>query len=268
MNAIVNQRAILDRRTLLSKIKSIFPQNNYEPTKRDELLSLLKRSFDSGFLEIENRFDFNKNGLVVLKSNSFLVDQVIRVLFEVATTLAYPRGNPSTAEKISLVAVGGYGREELAPYSDIDIMFLHPYKKTPYIEQVVEFLLYFLWDLGLKVGHSTRSIDDCIRLSKNDLIIQTSLLDSRWLWGYQKPYLDFVKAFQEAVVSGNGSRFVEAKLKERDQRHEDLGDVRYVLEPNIKDGKGGLRDLQTLFWITKHIYGTSNLAELAEKGVF
>ena len=268
MNAIVNQRAILDRRTLLSKIKGIFPQNNYDPTKRDELLSLLKRSFDSGFLEIESRFDFNKNGLVVLKSNSFLVDQVIRVLFEVATTLAYTRGNPSTAEKISLVAVGGYGREELAPYSDIDIMFLHPYKKTPYIEQVVEFLLYFLWDLGLKVGHSTRSIDDCIRLSKNDLIIQTSLLDSRWLWGYQKPYLDFVKAFQEAIINGNGSRFVEAKLKERNQRHEDLGDVRYVLEPNIKDGKGGLRDLQTLFWITKHIYGTSNLAELAEKGVF
>ena len=268
MNAIEAQRSILDRRKLLSKINGLFPQNNYGPAKREELLSLVKESFDNGFFEIEKRFCFNKRGLDVLKSNSFLIDQVIRVLFEVATTIAYPRGNPSTAEKISLVAVGGYGREELAPYSDVDIMFLHPYKKTPYIEQIVEFLLYFLWDLGLKVGHSTRSIDDCIRLSKNDLIIETSLLDSRWLWGYQKPYFDLVKVFQETIVNGNGRRFVEAKLKERNRRHEDLGDVRYVLEPNIKDGKGGLRDLQTLFWITKHIYGTSNLSELIEKGVF
>ena len=147
-------------------------------------------------------------------------------------------------------------------------MFLQPYKQTPYIEQVVEFILYMLWDLGLKVGHSTRSIDDCLRLSKRDVTIQTSLLDSRWLWGNQELFRDFYQRFQAEIVDGHGSKFVEDKLTERDERHERMGDTRYVVEPNIKDGKGGLRDLQTLYWLTKFLYGVSGVADLVPLGVF
>ena len=157
---------------------------------------------------------------------------------------------------------------QLAPHSDVDLMFLQPYKQTPYIEQVVEFILYMLWDLGLKVGHSTRSIDDCLRLSKRDITIQTSLLDARWLWGDQKLFGDFYRRFQSELVDGHGPKFVEDKLAEQDGRHERMGDTRYVVEPNIKEGKGGLRDLQTLYWLTKFLYGVSDVADLVPLGVF
>ena len=162
----------------------------------------------------------------------------MRVIFDIATERVYPTANKTTSEQLSVVATGGYGRGELAPHSDVDLMFLQPYKKTPYIEQVVEFMLYMLWDLGLKVGHSTRSIDDCLRLSKRDVTIQTSLLDARWLWGDQKLFGYFYQRFQAEVVKGYGPRFVEDKLAERDGRHERMGDTRYVVEPNIKEGKG------------------------------
>ena len=119
----------------------------------------------------------------------------MRVIFDIATDRVYPVANRSTSERLSVIAIGGYGRGELAPHSDIDLMFLHPYKQAPYIEQIVEFVLYMLWDLGLNVGHSTRSINDCIRLSKGDIKVQTSLLDARWLWGEQQLF----HAFQEAI---------------------------------------------------------------------
>ena len=136
--------------------------------------------------------------------------------------------------------------EGLAPRSDIDLLFLLPYKATPRVEQVIEHVLYTLWDLGLKVGHATRSIDDCIRQAHDDMVIRTGLLESRYIWGVQTLHAELRMRFFEEVVKGNGL-FVEAKLHERDERHERMGDSRYVLEPNIKDGKGGLRDLHTLF---------------------
>ena len=125
-----------------------------------------------------------------------------------------------------------------------------------------------LWDLGLKVGHSTRSINDCIRIAKQDLTVKTSLLDARWLWGDQKLFRDFKKQYYAELINGRGPEFVEAKLDERDKRHERTGDTRYVLEPNIKEGKGGLRDLQTLYWLTKFLYGVSHLSELVELNIF
>jgi [protein-PII] uridylyltransferase len=170
---------------------------------------------------------------------------------------------------LSLVAVGGYGRGELAPQSDIDLLFLLPYKLTPRSEQVVEEILYFLWDLGFKVGNATRSIDDCLRQSKTDLTICTSLLEARWLWGDQDLYRTFHKRFQSEIVHARGAtRFIEAKLAERATRHNRLGGSRYSLEPNIKDGKGGLRDLHTLYWIAKFLYRVDDAAELVTRGVF
>ena len=268
MNAINNPRRIVDRLSLVTEINSIFQGDPFEPLMRQDLLSQLKNAYQAGFDEVLRLYENDDNSLDVLAGNSLLVDQLVRIIFDIATNRVYPVSNRSTSESLGVIAVGGYGRCELAPYSDIDLMFLHPYKQTPYLEQIVEFILYMLWDLGLKVGHSTRSVSDCVRLAKQDLTVQTSLLDARWLWGDQNLFFNFREQFKAEAVIGKGSDFVEAKLNERDKRHERTGDTRYVLEPNIKEGKGGLRDLQTLYWLTKFLYGVTSLSELVPLDIF
>ena len=142
-----------------------------------------------------------------------------------------------------------------------------PYKRTPHNEQVIEFLLYLLWDLGLKVGQSTRSVAECLRYARDDLTVRTALLEARYLWGEQALYGELKQAFENELQRGSAAQFVEAKLAERDARHVRVGDSRYQLEPNIKEGKGGLRDLHTLFWIAKYIYRIDDVAKLVELGV-
>ena len=190
------------------------------------------------------------------------------MIYDLAYERVYPVANPTEGEKQAVVAVGGYGRGELAPQSDIDLLFLSNWKLTPHAEQIVEFLLYTLWDLGLKVGHATRSIDECIRLAKSDLTIRTALLEARYLWGDAGLYRSLRQKFRDFTASEGANGFVARKLTERDLRHAKMGDSRYVLEPNIKDGKGGLRDLHTLFWIAKNLYRVDAIGDLVERGVF
>ena len=146
----------------------------------------------------------------------FLIDQLIRVLFDFVSESIYPLANPTAGEKLAIVAVGGYGRGEMAPFSDIDLLFLLPYKRTPHTEQVVEYLLYLLWDLRLKVGHSTRSVDECLRYAKADLTIRTALLEARYVWGEQPLFAELKTRFDAEIVKGSAAQFVEAKLAERD----------------------------------------------------
>ena len=145
-------------------------------------------------------------------------------------------------ERIALIAVGGYGRGEMAPQSDVDIAFITPYKQTGWSEQVIESMLYTLWDLGLKVGHSSRSLDEMIRMAREDLTIRTALLEGRYVWGDERLYEEASARFAAEVVAGTARTFITEKLAERDERHKRMGDSRYVVEPNIKDGKGGLRE--------------------------
>ena len=208
-----------------------------------------------------------ESGRRVARETCFMIDQLIRAIYDFTTSKLYPLANPSEAEKIALVAVGGYGRGELAPFSDIDLLFLLPYKLTPHCEQVVEYILYRLWDLGLKVGQSARSIDECLARAKDDLTIKTSLLEARYLWGEQPLFDAFKKRFHKDCVAGQGEGFYQAKLAERKQRHEKFGPSRYALEPNIKEGKGGLRDLQTLRWIGRFLYNADTTDKLVEHHV-
>ena len=182
----------------------------------------------------------------MLVATSFLMDQLIRVIFDFAEGKAYPAANPSAAERLSVVATGGFGRGEMAPLSDIDLLFLRPYKQTPRGEQIVEFMLYLLWDLGLKVGHATRTVEESLRYAERDHTIRTALLEARYIWGDRELFDELIKGYAAKMASGDGRDFVEAKLAERDQRHTRMGDSRYVVEPNVKEGKGGLRDLHTL----------------------
>jgi [protein-PII] uridylyltransferase len=197
-----------------------------------------------------------------------LQDEIIRILFEFIGSEIYPTQAPSEAEHMAVVATGGYGRGLLAPGSDIDLLFLLPYKQTSWGESVAEALLYCLWDMGLKVGHATRSVAECIRQAKADMTIRTTLLESRHLLGDPKLYEELTTRFDKEVVQGTAPEFVAAKLAEREERHRRAGQSRYLVEPNVKDGKGGLRDLHTLFWIAKYVYRVREPEELIKRGVF
>ena len=259
------QREILDRLQLFERLAALAEEG--EPDRR-KVVETVKEALQAGRLTLRERFESGvSSGAETVRGLSFLMDQVIRALYDFLTTKVYPLANPTAGERMAVVAVGGYGRGELAPFSDIDLLFLLPYKPTPYTEQVVEYLLYTLWDLGLKVGHSTRTVEECIRQAKGDLTIRTALLEARYLWGDQRLPAELRQRFESAILKGSAADFVEAKLAERDERHNRLGDSRYQVEPNIKEGKGGLRDLHTLFWIAKFIYRIDDVEKLVELGV-
>ncbi|HXI99941.1 MAG TPA: [protein-PII] uridylyltransferase [Micropepsaceae bacterium] len=207
-------------------------------------------------------------GLAVARALSALQDTTIQVIYDFAVRHFYQAPNPTTSERLAIVATGGYGRGMLAPASDIDLLFIRPFKETAWDESVIEFILHMLWDIGLKVGHATRSIAECVRLAKQDITIRTSLLEARYLWGDHELYDELRKKFWTDIATGSGQDFVEAKLAERDARHLRQGESRYLVEPNIKDGKGGLRDLQTLYWIGKYLFRVEDPSDLVHHGVF
>jgi [protein-PII] uridylyltransferase len=199
---------------------------------------------------------------------NYLNDQLIKSALYVAQTHLHPLSNPTKGEHIAVIAVGGCGRGEMAPYSDVDLLFLTPYKTTAWAESVIESMLYILWDLKLKVGHASRTIKDCIRLGTEDYTIRTAMLEHRFLAGDVQLAARLDERLRTELFKGTGREFIEAKLEERDKRHEKQGGQRYVVEPNVKEGKGGLRDLQSLFWIAKYIHGVQNAADLVSLGVF
>ena len=238
------------------------------PALRAAALGVLKDALAEGRAKAEAMLREDGGGNACAERLSHIMDEIIRVLHDFAISHVYPAKNRSAGERMAVVAVGGYGRGTLAPGSDIDLLFLLPYKQTPWGEQVVEYMLYMLWDMGLKVGHATRNIDECVRLSRSDMTIRTSILEARYLWGDRALYDELITRFDREVVKNTGAEYVTAKLGERDARHAKAGESRYLVEPNVKDGKGGLRDLQTLFWIGKYFYRVRSAAELVEKGVF
>ncbi|MFZ2100721.1 MAG: [protein-PII] uridylyltransferase [Oricola sp.] len=237
------------------------------PGVRTEVLAHLKTVLADGRIKAEKRLFEDGSGIACAQRLSDLQDRIIRAVYDFAMSRVFRVNNLSRGERLALVAVGGYGRGTLAPGSDIDLLFVLPYKQTPLGEQLAEYILYMLWDMGLTVGHATRSIDECVRLSKSDTTICTAILDMRYLYGEEALFDELVKRFDHDVVQNTASSFIQAKLAERDARHKRMGETRYLVEPNIKDGKGGLRDLQTLFWIAKYFYRVSDRSDLVKKGV-
>ncbi len=201
------------------------------------------------------------------RSYSWLTDCLVKIALWIATEHLHPLANPTQSERLSVFAVGGYGRGEMAPQSDVDLLFLTPYKITAWAESVIESTLYVLWDLKLKVGHSSRTVRDCLRLGTQDFTIRTALLERRFLFGDVGLGEDLDARLRDDLFKGTEREFVEAKLEERDVRHEKQGQ-RYMVEPNVKEGKGGLRDLQSLFWIAKYTYQVDDVAQLVERGLF
>src|SRR6185437_11657998 len=265
MSEIPRQREILDRRVLAAQLDAI-AESSAEPDRK-RVAETLKAALAAGREEVKKRFDAGATGTETVAALSFLIDQLVRVLYDFVASRIYPIANPTAGERMALIAVGGYGRGELAPFSDIDLLFLTAYKRTPHTEQVVEYLLYTLWDMGLKVGQSTRSVEETIRHAQGDLTIRTAVLEARYIWGDQELFAELKRRFDAEIARKSATQFIEAKLAERNQRHERLGDSRYLVEPNVKEGKGGLRDLHTLFWIAKYVYRVDDIDKLVDLNV-
>ena len=207
------------------------------------------------------------SGRECAKQISNLHDNLICNYLDFLSMSLIPLSNPSDADQISLLATGGYGRGLLAPESDLDLLFLLPYKKTAWAEAAIESTLYFLWDLGLKVGQATRSIEESLLLAEKDQTIATSMLDARHLWGNKSLSLSFNKLYRKKLKKMSSASFIQAKLDEREERQQKAGQSRYLVEPNIKNGKGGLRDLESLSWMTNFCYNCSRPEEMFEKGI-
>ena len=260
MSAIPGQREIVDRRAVAARLHE---------ADRKQAAVILKEALAGGRAEIARRLaEKPYAGTEAASAYAFLTDQILRLTYDFVTQRLHPVANPTTSERLLLMAVGGYGRGEMALHSDVDIAFVCPWKPTGWTENVIETILYLLWDLGLKVGHSTRSVDEVIRVSGGDHTVRTAMLEARYIWGDEALYDAVESRFRKEVVAGNVGGFVKEKLDERDARHKRMGDSRYVVEPNVKEGKGGLRDLHALFWIGKYAYGLRAVAELVEVGLF
>ncbi|MBA15808.1 MAG: [protein-PII] uridylyltransferase [Sphingomonas sp.] len=265
-DSVPNRRAIIDRRIIADALTHI--EDGDTSAMRQAATAVLKEALAAGRAEIERRLVENPTrGIVTALAGAFLIDQILRLLWDFTVERLYPRNNRTAAERMTLIAVGGYGRAEMAPHSDIDIGFLTPWKVTPWAEQVVESMLYSLWDMQLKVGHSTRSLNDMVRQAKGDITIRTALLEARYVWGDTDVYDEAARRFKTDVQDGTARTFIAEKLAERDGRHKKMGDSRYVVEPNVKEGKGGLRDLHTLFWIGKYAYDVREPGQLVEAGL-
>ncbi|MBB5684344.1 [protein-PII] uridylyltransferase [Sphingobium boeckii] len=264
-----NRRQIIDRRALSDALGELTPDSADITALRQGMVALMRTALEAGRAEIARRIEEHPSrGTEASSAQAFLVDQILRLIYDFTIQRLYPISNPTSSERIALIAVGGYGRGEMAPFSDVDIAFLTPWKQTGWTEQVIESMLYSLWDLALKVGHSSRSLNEMVRMAKSDLTIRTGLLEARYVWGDQALYDEASARFAREVVAGTARTFIAEKLEERNSRHKRMGDSRYVVEPNLKEGKGGLRDLHTLFWIGKYVHQVSTVAELVDKGLF
>ncbi len=255
------QRAIIDRRAVADRLAAAGAGN----TLTAEAGDILAQALVAGREEVARRLaDEPGNGRAAAQATAFLHDQLVRLTYDFVSDrlIDQPPG-----DGLALVGLGGTGRGEMAPYSDLDLMFLTPKAPTPEQERAAEAMLHLLWDLKLKVGHSVRSVPQLITLAKKDMTIRTSLLEARWLWGDDKIFDLASRRFRKEVVTGTAAEYVTAKLAERDARHIRMGDSRYVVEPSVKDGKGGLRDLHALYWIGKYVHRVERPADLVRAGL-
>jgi [protein-PII] uridylyltransferase len=231
-------------------------------------LKLFKGALFRGRLIAQERLEAGAGGIDCSQVLAAVQDEVIAALYDFTTTHVFRARNPTAAERVSVCATGGYGRKAMAPSSDVDLLFIRPMKDASWAESVIEYMLYMLWDMGLKVGHASRTVSECLRAAREDMTIRTSVLEMRHICGDVALFKEMELRLRKDVFAGTQAEFITAKLAERDTRHRRTGESRYMVEPNIKDGKGGLRDLHTLFWIAKYIHGVDRPSEFVRLGVF
>lgn len=268
-SAAMSGTPAFDSSALLPMLQAQLADKQQPRDIRAATVALLSQARDAEMALIEARFASHPRAArETVRAIATLTDAIVTAIHHVATTRLHPQSPLSDAERLAVLAVGGYGRAEMAPSSDVDLLFLTPWKMTPWAESVVESILYMLWDMNLKIGHSIRSIDDCLRLGAEDMTIRTSLVEHRLVAGHAPLAEELRDRLWSELFADTVPEFITAKLEERSARHRRQGGQRYVLEPNVKEGKGGLRDLQTLYWIAKYIHRVDRAQELVDLGVF
>jgi [protein-PII] uridylyltransferase len=257
----------VERAKLLEKLALSHERLSGDPAAfRRAAIEMLQAALASGRDEARKALEDGGTGRGCAEALSAQTDDLLRVALEMSARWLAP-AQPSQSLP-TIVAVGGYGRGMLAPFSDIDLLFLLPDKPPPGVERVVESLLYVLWDLKQKVGHATRTVDECLKQARADMTIRTTLIEARFIVGDKGLFETLQKRFDAEIVAKTAPEFVAAKLAEREARVRRAGASRYLVEPNVKEGKGGLRDLNTLFWISKYVYRVRNAHELVAAGLF
>ena len=268
-HAVSAASAMFDPRELRAELTAIYRAHGEQAADaRPAVIARLTELVEEVRAQAEQQLKADGRGRRCAERLSRFQDQLIHVIYDYTVAHVYQPLNPSGAGALSVVATGGYGRGLLSRGSDIDLLFLLSSKQTAWGESVVEYMLYMLWDLRFKVGHATRSIDQCVKLALSDITIRTALLDARLIFGDASLFDAFAVRFQSDVVAGTAKAFIDAKLDERTERHKRSGESRYKVEPNVKDGKGGLRDLHTLHWLAKYIHGEAPGQEGAESRIF
>ncbi|MDO8444658.1 MAG: [protein-PII] uridylyltransferase [Deltaproteobacteria bacterium] len=229
-------------------------------------LKELKEYITRGHEWLLTRHRNGASGFEIVKGHTHLIDHLIMRLFLDARDEASAR-HPEGKERCSIIAIGGYGRGELNPYSDIDLLFLYPATINPYLKTLTEGILYHLWDLGLTVGFSTRTISDCVKIARSDLTARTALMDTRLIAGDDSFYAEMEDVLLREATGKGVDSFIKEKVLENEERHGRYGSSVYILEPNIKDGEGGLRDIHTALWVSKARFKAVSFRELMKKGV-
>ena len=256
----------LDRAGLLGTLAALRETHSRDDAafRRAAIASLLT-ALAEGRGEARRALEAGGTGRACAEALSGQMDDLLRVALDMCARWFAPAVGWASP---TIVAVGGYGRGMLAPESDIDLLFLLPAKPVPGAEKAVEALLYVLWDMKQKVGHATRTVEECLKQARADMTIRTTLIEARFLSGDRTLFETLRTRFDKQIVARTAPEFVAAKLAEREERVRRAGASRYLVEPNVKDGKGGLRDLNTLFWIAKYVYRVRNAHELVAAGLF
>ena len=240
--------------------KYLFKVNKEKSISNPSLFTTeLKNLYEIRNKKLLENFKKNINGLKLVNRRSILLDEIIYKCYK--QNVKYFKKNIKNF-KFSIIATGGFGRKELAPHSDIDILFLHSFKNKKNLKNFVKPILHTLWNLGLRVGYATRTPHECILYSKKEIDVCTSILESRFIVGNKNIYKSLMKQYKNKIVERYGKKFIKEIFLEREKRLNETGDTTYLLEPNVKNGKGGIRDLQTLDWIGKFFYKIKNLNNL------
>lgn len=249
---------------LTRELRDATPEDAVIP-ERDDAVAIFRRHLGRYQADIRNRFERHElKGAGAAKKIAVFTDVMVRAIVDLAVRATIGAGTveSGTLPSFAIAATGGYGRGLLAPFSDIDLLFLVAEESAERAHPLIEYVLYFLWDLGVKVGHATRTINECIEEAKKDTTVRTALLDARLLAGDSALFATFEARYILACVDAGAAGFIHDKRRERLERHRRFGDSPYLVEPNIKEGRGGLRDLQTLYWMCRNTFGTRHVKDL------
>ena len=260
---------VIDGEVLASRVSAIAAEAEDQTALQAGVSDVLRNAYTESRARIADALAADPyTADQAIRAYTTVTDAVVGQVWHVATRYLHPNPTPTSGEQMALLAVGGYGRAEMAPFSDVDLLFLNPWKLTAWGESLIESVTHMLWDLKMKVGQAVRTVDECIRLGQDDLTVRTALLENRFLAGNRALAEELEERLWTELFDRTGPEFVAAKLVERSERHARQGGSRYLVEPNVKEGKGGLRDLQTLFWIAKYLNHAKTQGDLLASGVF